>query len=702
MSFLSIIAFLMLSSREELYGIFGEENYLAIHLLVEIFMVLFSLAIAFQIWLSSRHNSDSTLLRLGALFLSVGLLELIHATAYKGMPFFLQQSSTYTATWLYMAARLTLVIGLIYIFYFKSQPITKQRRILSYLISLLYTAVILGTVYYPEPLLEPLVTDEGITTLKQNLQWLALILQIVFLVIILKKYKMSSRRSVLLIVSSITLMVSDVLFSVYSSVYDIVNFTGHLFQLVSFTLLFQVIFYASVEKPFRALRQVNSSLQHSQEEVKRFAYNDANTGLPNERFFTEYMKNEVEEGSSSKAVVVLGIERYNTIKQSLGSKYADHLLVLITKRLKLYLPKAYRLCKLPEDRFAIFIQQYDETKDIYQLTKSLQELMEKPFEIEHFSITSQVYVGISLYPKDATTVEDLIQYAQFATYEAKKTEDYVAFYTAKMQDSRTINLTLEQDLKKAIIYDELFLEYQPQMEMETGEIRSVEALIRWRHPKRGIISPLDFIPLAEKSGLIVPIGQWVLETACEHTVKWQKQHKKSLKVAVNLSMGQLYQKNFVQVVVQTLNKTGLPAQDLQLEITESMTMNTKQIIPVLEELKNLGIKIAVDDFGTGYSSLSYLKDFPLDCLKIDRSFINNILVNTNDEALVKMILSMAKHLKLKVVAEGIETLDQLKYLKDCQCDLIQGYYISKPVAFDKLLHEFESIQSNASEQFMLV
>ena len=700
--FTNIIAGIAIFFRNPLHGIFGEDNYVTIHLLVEILIIFFSLSIAVQIWLISKFNKSNRTVFIGALFLMIGILEINHALTFKGMPFFIQESGPYPATWFYIITRLLFPLGLLIIFLIKEKEVSRTTRFLTYAISIVFCAVVSVIVYMPSQVLPLLVDENGTTVLKNILQMTSFILQVILMLLLVKRMREMPRRAILIIAASFNLLCSDIMFVSYTDVYDIYNFTGHIFQLMAYWLLFKAIYYSTVESPFNELMKANKSLEQSEQKIKQMAYFDELTKLPNERFLMEYLSTHLQEGKSRKALIVVGVGRYYAVKNSLGSTYADKMLSLIAQRIQKFVHEDDLLYKLADDRFAIYIQQHDDSQKIYKLSQQLQEMMKAPLTIDHFELNSDLYIGISLYPKDTTSGGDLLQFAKFATYEANEEPEHVAFYTAQMKEARSERMVLENDLKNAIIRNELFLEYQPQLDLKTGDIRSMEALIRWRHPVKGLISPFEFIPIAEESGLIVPIGQWVLETACRETVEWQQTYKKPLHVAVNLSMGQLYQKDFVNVVKETLYKTNLKPEHLQLEITESMTMNTKLIIPVLKELKQLGIEIAVDDFGTGYSSLSYLKDFPIDCLKIDRSFIRHILENPNDEALVKMILSMAKHLKLKVVAEGIETAEQLEYLLRINCDKIQGYFISKPIPFSTLEADYNKIQQFADEQLAML
>ncbi len=693
-----ILAGIAVIFREPLHGIFGEQNYVAIHLIIEIFVAFCSLAIANQIWLSSKFHQNNKILYSGALFLTIGVLGVVHAIAYKGMPFFIHESGPYAATWFYIAGRLLFPIGFLYILLTKEKQAASSTRLAAYASSFLISLSVVVMVYLPARPLPELVNEGGITALKSNLQMAAFILTVLLMVVLVKQIRTMPRLFLFLIAASFNLLCSDIMFISYIDVYDIYNFTGHIFQFTAFWLLYKSIYYFTVEQPFVAVIKAKESLELKERKIKQLAYYDAGTRLPNERYLKEYLEEHLPQGDSSKALLVFGVDRYEGVKSSLGTAYAEKMLETIAQRLQEVLPYSYVLSKLPEDRFAVFIPRYEQLQMLQEVTDKLQQMMHRSLVLEHFSISSVLHIGVSLYPKDAANAEDLLQFAQFAAYEATKKEERVSFYTGSMQEERAARLVLEHDLKKAIEQGELFIEYQPQLDLQQGAISSAEALVRWRHPKRGLIAPLDFIPLAEESGLIVPIGKWVLETACTETVRWQKKHRKPMRVAVNLSIGQLYEKDFSRFVKQTLEKTGLAPAHLQLEITESMTMNTKLIVPALQELKALGVTIAVDDFGTGYSSISYLKDFPIDYLKIDRSFIRNILDNPDDEALVKMILSMAKHLKLKVVAEGIETPEQLDYLFHNDCEKIQGYFISRPLPYEALEADYQAIQQFADEQ----
>ena len=438
-------------------------------------------------------------------------------------------------------------------------------------------------------------------------------------------------------------------------------------------------------------------LMATEEKIKHERYFDDITELPNERYLLAKIKENLHANSSDKAVLVFEIDRLSSIKSFLGSVYSDCLLRNVAQRLQEQLSDQLIIGKLRDDQFVILIDHYENHDDILNFCSQLQSIMETPFEIQYSSLNNSLNIGISFYPKDAESELDLIKFAQIAAYEARNTHEHILFYEESMSDVRTVKVTLENDLFNALKNNELFLVYQPQVNTMTGEISSMEALVRWQHPKRGLISPGEFIPVAEESGLINPIGKWVLETACYETKKLQDHLGRSVKIAVNLSLCQLFQGDFVQTVKQILEKTGLSPQSLQLELTESMTMNTDHLTPILHDLKSLGVTLAVDDFGTGYSSLSYLRDLPIDCLKIDCSFVKNIQPDTSNEPIVDMIISMAKHLNLKVVAEGVEEITQFNYLMKSKCDFIQGYLFSRPITIEQISNTLCDVQRKTRE-----
>jgi len=338
--------------------------------------------------------------------------------------------------------------------------------------------------------------------------------------------------------------------------------------------------------------------------------------------------------------------------------------------------------------------------DIITLSEKILSTISKPFLLNGKKVRTSTSIGISICPHDHTHVDQLLGNADTAMHCCKRQgRNSYQFYSADLNANLQERLTLEDELHDALKRGELLLHYQPQVSLHTGHIIGVEALVRWQNPARGLVSPAKFIPIAEETGLIIPIGEWVLRTACAQSKAWQVDGLPAVKMAVNLSARQFKQQNLVEMVAQTLQETGLNASYLELEVTESLFVdNVQQAIKILQQLHDMGIVLSVDDFGTGYSSLNYLKRFPIHGLKIDQSFVRDLALDSDDAAIIKAIISLAHNLQLSVIAEGVETQEQLDYLRVSECDEIQGYYFSKPLtaeALTKLLHEGRSLECSA-------
>ncbi|MGG0656854.1 bifunctional diguanylate cyclase/phosphodiesterase [Rummeliibacillus pycnus] len=691
--FLLLLLSLTLVFDQQFYGIFGEKNYVTIHLMMEILIIVASFSIAIQAWLIVPFVLSNRRLYIGALFLFLGITEIIHTLSYKGMPFFIEDSSPYSATWFYIIGRLTLPVGLLIIYILEPKKVSPARRWSTYGFAVLYVVIWMFLVFYPTHLLPALFIDGvGTTVLKKSLQCLAILLQLILVVYLWKSRDSSPIERTMIILGSIFLILGDIMFTTYINVYDIRNFIGHIIQLLSYHFFLKALYYSSVEEPFKLLIETKAKLENSKESLHHTAYHDELTELPNSRFLNELLTTELLKKDTKTAIMMIKIDRLKVIYESLGTTITDAIIQEVSHRLRKSLPNKIFISRLSGGEFAIILQEVTEQEKIVRVCNQIHQIMEEQFQIQHFQLKVKLNIGISIYPDHGKSIEELLKHAQIAMRKAKQEVERCLFYQPKMEQHLEERLLLEHDLHNALKNGELFLEYQPQFNVKTGKIDAVEALVRWEHPKKGIISPAAFIPIAEETGLIVPIGEWVLETACKQTKQWHDEGMQDLCVAVNLSIRQFFQHNLVQIVKGILEKTNLSPAFLELEITESMTMDTSHTIKTLKDLKQLGVKIAIDDFGTGYSSLSYLKDFPMDCLKIDRAFVQNIQSNDQDAVLISMIISLAKHLNLKIIAEGVEKIDQFAFLAELNVDYIQGYLCGKPICSEELSIKFEELQ----------
>lgn len=672
----------LLSFSNQIYGVFQGGMYQNLKLVIQVLIIVFTMAIAIQSYLVFSHLLSNQTLYIGNVFFIIALLELVSL-------FFSQSSEwSFLDEPLHILMRLYLSIGFLLIILYPKKRLTMNHRILTYGSSVLF---VLGTVF-----LAYILPKHWFDYIDNMVHLFAIILQIITIVIVSKYVKKLPKRSMWLISAAISLIVSDVFFIVSQDQNAIWDFSALIYQFLAFYFFLKAIYYTSVEKPFQQLLKIKKDLEQSQQELRFQAYHDDITLLPNEHLLLKTLKENLHDNKAQKAIIAIEIDRFAAIRSSIGISNSNKMMKLVAERIQAIVPPHYFATKLREEQFVIYINHVKTIEELLQFCLNLKSAMTDPLQVQLFSLNGNLNIGIALY-EDKGTGEELLMHAQLAMQEARQIPQRFLFYKPYMSKGIADRILLEQDLHNALANNEFYLDYQPQVNLKTGTIESVEALVRWRHPTRGFVPPDVFIPIAEECGLIIPLGKWILETACTQAKTWEKQGLPPMKVAVNLSLGQLFQQDLVEMVQEILQRTKLDPKFLQLEITESMTMNIDQMTQLLHELKALGIQIAVDDFGTGYSSLSYLKEFPIDCLKIDRTFVRNVPHNPNDEALVSMIISMAKHLRLKVVAEGIEEVEQLSFLIDGGCDYIQGYLFSKPISPQQITETYKDLHHRVDE-----
>ncbi len=432
--------------------------------------------------------------------------------------------------------------------------------------------------------------------------------------------------------------------------------------------------------------------KQAEERLVHEAFHDALTGLPNRAMFMDHLKLSVERAKRRQermfAVLFLDFDRFKIINDSLGHMVGDQLLIGIARRLEHCLRPGDTVARLGGDEFTVLLEDLDDPSEAIEVAERLQKELSQPFTADRHEVFTTASIGIALSTIGYDHPEEVLRDADTAMYRAKNLGKARHEVFDKAMHTRALNLLqLETDLRHALERREFLLHYQPIVEIETGIVRGFEALLRWQHPERGFIAPEDFIPVAEETGLIVPIGAWVLDEACRQLKQWQEQFPPpSLYVSVNLSGKQFAKSDFISQVRNVLHETGIDPRSLKLEITESMMMeNVELAIGMLNHLRTLGIELSIDDFGTGYSSLSYLHRFPISSLKIDRSFVSRMTGNNENAEIVRTIIVLAQNLKMDVVAEGIETKSQLSQLKELKCEYGQGHIFSKAVAAEDVI-----------------
>lgn len=492
-----------------------------------------------------------------------------------------------------------------------------------------------------------------------------------------------------------TILILIGLLLAFSCIYIIPVFDS-LPLLIRFTLELGII-SAAILVAFLKQKEAQIALNESEikleaviEKVNYLAYHDELTGLYNRNYLLKCLEENMkktENTGESYALISVNLNRFKNVNDSLGNEMGDLFLKTIAERLKEFSTNDVILARMVADEFMFFMPGKENLEELVHIANKIHKRIEEPMIAKGFKFHITSSMGISLFNENIEATNHLIKQAQLAMHEAKKNGQAVLVYHPDMNKELLENLFLENDLRQALDREELVLHYQPQVNIETGEIIGVEALIRWNHHHKGMIPPGRFIPLAEETGLIIPIGNWVMIEACNQLKKWNEMGITNLRLSVNLSLRQLYQEDLVETVARTLQISKIKPEDLELEITESMAGNTDRVISILQSLKKLGVRISVDDFGTGYSSLSYLYSFPIDQLKIDRSFITNLFTEENNKVIVSTIISMGKNLGLELIAEGVETSEQIEFLRPYKCVGVQGFLISRPLP----ANEFENL-----------
>jgi diguanylate cyclase (GGDEF)-like protein len=428
------------------------------------------------------------------------------------------------------------------------------------------------------------------------------------------------------------------------------------------------------------LKERDKSLANANLELKRQATHDSLTGIANRALFVEHLNLAVHERQPF-AVCVFDLDRFKIINDSLGHGAGDALLKHVSERLQSIVRSSDIVARAGGDEFLLLLRNVGSTEEVEALIVRWMAALSRPYQITGLELHVSPSIGIARYPMDGMDADELLARADEAMYFAKRSgRKTFRFFDSSIMGFSRERLEIEAELRGALAQGQLALHYQPKIDIATGEMRSVEALIRWHHPRRGFILPGEFIPIAEESGLIIEIGDWVIREACRQAREWQQRKLPFLRVAVNVSPLQFCQANFVKKVNAALKEHSLDATYLEIELTEATLMsNAETSVALLEQLSELGVVVAIDDFGTGYSSMSYLQRFPIDKLKIDRSFISDVASNAGDASIVRAIISLAHGLRLKVIAEGVESEEQLGILKRMGCDQYQGFYRSAAV-----------------------
>ncbi|MFC4601672.1 putative bifunctional diguanylate cyclase/phosphodiesterase [Cohnella hongkongensis] len=643
----------------------------AVHLILESLAFAICFALLILGWMVFVPTLCRHRLMTAALFSAVGLLGLLHAVSAPSMPLYDGAVGDMPSIVLEWIAEGMGALGLLVIFSLRNpivKPFTRAVAIIPLTAALAVASIF---VFRAESW-----NASTIAAVEPYQQALTLLCYAAAIGVLLYRHRLERPESVLTIVQALLwLLLAKLEKTLGAGIGSPQDLLGEGFKLIGYYFLLKGIYFVLIEEPYKRQKKTEARIQY-------MAFHDELTSLPNRRLFSERVKAEMSRalhGGGRFALLWLDIDRFKTINDSMGHAFGDRLLVAISKRLTEYADKPENVFRLGGDEFTVLLSDIREAGEAEDAAQRLVDLFDTPIRVgpSAFHITGSV--GVAVYPEDGRTLDLLLQNADTAMYGAKEARNGWRRYETRMNLKAKERLLLENDLRIALELGQFHLAYQPLVDLEREHLVGVEALLRWRHPQKGEIPPSEFIPLCEENGFILPLGEWVLRSACEQMKRWHDRGLPPIALSVNLSIRQFRQHDLCSRIEKVLADTGLAPQWLELEITESIMADVAYATEMLKQLKSLGVRISIDDFGTGYSSLYYLKRFPIDKLKIDRAFVGDVLTDRNDAAIVSGISEMARNLELTVTAEGVESEGQAAFLKRLKCQEAQGYYFSKPV-----------------------
>jgi len=662
-------------------------------------IVAFCFAMVLLGWAFFVRQLTRIRLHTASLFTVVGILELAHALTFFGQPFYRDAGDT-SLTMVYGAA--AQVIGAAGLLLLLTQADGKahggeRRRLLwlSPLCGFAVAAIVAAAAFL----------REGALLKGQALDLLRVAAIVIILggyaaagAIILYRNRSARPQALLKIVQAMCLLwFANLQVQFVDELLDADMLLAQIFKAGGYFFLMQGIYLVTIEGPMRQQKRAEAQIQY-------LAYHDELTGLGNRRLLTERLEAELNRAERSRtrlAVLLLDMDRFKTINDTLGHSCGDQLLIAAAERLKQTVAPLPHVYRMGGDEFTVLLPGLEKAEEAEKAAARLLKAFETPLSFDGTGYHITVSIGIAIGPEFGNTPELLLKHADAALYSAKAERNTYRIYTPRMSDQARERLKLENDMRRALEENQFYLVYQPLVDLHSGNVTGVEALLRWEHPERGVVPPHLFIPIAEETGLINEIGEWVIRTACAQNKAWQDAGLPPFIVSVNLSMRQFHQHDLADRIRAILDETGLEPRWVGLEITESMTADVEFAYETLRKLKEVGVQISLDDFGTGYSSLSYLKRYPIDKLKIDRSFVADLDRDGNDAAIVSTIAAMARHLNMRVTAEGVESEEQLRFLRAELCEEAQGFYYTRPVtadAFVKWYHEHRQDQEACSER----
>ncbi len=655
-------------------------------------------ALVFSIsWHSYRSEQAGNLSLLACGYLAVALLDSAHLLSYRGMPDFITPSSVEKAIDCWLAARLSEALVLRGVPVRAWRPLTHPQQRYQWLAATLGGVALMVYLRLYQPQLFPrmFIEGQGLTPLKIVMEWLVIGLLACAAVGLLRRREQPFDRQGLLLAVGISIL-SELCFTAYRNPHDIYQLLGHAYKVLACLVVYRVVFVSSIQQPYIQLISEISERRRAEQQVETLSFYDNQTGLPNLELLrdrTSKALSTLSRDAQQVALLYMDIDGFKDVNDSLGHACGDTLIRELGSRLQGLLRSSDTLCRATGDEFVILMPDVENAESVGLLAERILNGLQRPFLLHGHLQTISLSLGAAVAPHDGQGCETLLRNAETAMYQAKQDGRQTwRFFDSTMNQQALARLQLLNDLRQAIAQHQLQLYYQPQIDLASGRLSGVEALVRWQHPVRGMISPAEFIPAAEESRLIIPLGEWVLRQTCAQAASWQRQGLVLPQVAVNISAIQLQHGHLEESVLQALADSHLPASLLELEITESSLVDkTEQVIDSLKRLKAMGVNLSIDDFGTGYSSLAYLQTLAVDKLKIDQSFVRDLTLNQDNRAIVSAIVQMAHTLGLACIAEGVESQDIAAALHRLGCQQAQGYLYARPLPADELqtlLHDW--------------
>ncbi len=665
-----------------------------LHTMTEFAAIAVALLVFSVAWHSNSVGQPGNIVVIGCGFLAVGLLDLGHALSHKGMPDFVTPSGSEKAIHFWLAARYTAIFTLLCATYGASDRMIDRARRFRLLAWAL--AVPVGVYWvemrWPELWPRTFIEGQGLTPFKVVAEYVLVGLS-AWVAWRFHRQRQGGHtyNTTDLCAAAILTILSELCLCLYSNVNDLFMLLGHLYKIAAYFFIYRAVFVTSVRDPYARLSVEVEERREAEQRVEFLAYHDVLTHLPNRELARDRLLQAMADAhrhGTQVALVFLDLDHFKTINDSLGHAVGDRLLQWVGRCLKDNLREADTVSRQGGDEFLLILKDLPDADAVTPILTKLMEALNQPIVIEGRELVTSASIGVAMAPSDGHDFETLLQRADTAMYRAKEEgRNTYRFFDDRMNQESLARLTMRQELRRALELKQFVLYYQPQLDLRTRKVVGVEALIRWRHPEKGLVPPGAFIPVAEESGLIVPMGDWVIEEAARQAMAWQAEGLPAMTVAVNLSALQFRRGNLEDVVTQALATSGMPAHLLELELTESVLINdTDHVENRLRRLKAMGLTLSIDDFGTGYSSLSYLRRFEVDKLKIDQSFVRDLNRSPDDVGIVRAIIQMSVSLGLKTIAEGVETEPLAQLLTDLGCDEAQGYGFARPMPADELAH----------------